>query len=663
MSKLQIWSNEDAVNNLYQRLHDAMEDRRLMELRWNDNERVIFNTSGQTQSANVSFSLEDTYTGIAGVDQTDSSVGINYAFKNFRFIHAQLSANPPTVLPRPATNDPDDRRRADAADRMVRYALREYKLQEIVDQANLNTLLYGSGFTKSFWDVTKGDPLEMDDEGNFTMEGDYCIKVPSVWDIYIDPDAACWEDVVWMFERIIISWEEAQFRFPDKLEMLEKYRKKRLDSSYEAPSQASASLIKNQRYDVVELYEYWEKGTPMNGFVGRHCICTRDGHLVSELMENPEQYIPHGKAKEDKRPRLPVAVLPYQMFTDIDVPTSVWGKSSVEFSTAIQDNLNRIDNVTLENMQAHGIARLILPEGTEIADDSITNSPWDIIKITGSQPPHFMQPMPMPQVVPDLMARYKTGLDDMAGVNEAMFGQQSRETSGFSMQYATNQGNMIRRRLFNKYVLFVEEIYRSFLRIVQKHWEIPRTIRVLGKEKAFESIDIKGADLDGGYDLVVEYGASLSLDPTTRREEIITLMPLFEKAGVEPRQVMQMLKLNELSGLYDTIELAKDRQQEIFEEMIAQGIYIPPEELQDHGNMLTYAYYYLMTTEFKYLTDPEKSLIRRHVREREQLAAAGAGGAALGTGNPPGPAPGGTPSGSVPPLPGGPVPPPTGLGG
>jgi hypothetical protein len=321
--------------------------------------------------------------------------------------------------------------------------------------------------------------------------------------------------------------------------------------------------------------------------------------------------------------------------------------------------LNKIDTVTLENMQAHGVARIILPEGSEIADDSITNSPWDIIKITGSQPPHFMAPMPMPQIIPDLMGRYKGGIDDTSGINESMLGQQSRETSGFSMQYATNQGNMIRRRLFNKYVLFVEEIYKSFLRVVQKHWEIPRVISVLGKEKAFESTEIKGADIDSGFDLVVEYGASLSLDPTSRREEILTLMPLFEKAGVESRQILNMLKLNELSGLYDTLELASDRQREIFEEMIATGLYIAPEELQDHKNMLSFAYHYLMTTEFKYLQDDEKVLIRRHVREREQLAAAGVGAAALG-GAAPGPAPQG-PTGEAPPLAGSPVPPPGGI--
>ena len=80
MSRLIVWTEEQAQQNLYQRLKDSKEDRRWLENKWNDNERIIFNTSGETQATNVSLSIEDTYTGIAGVDQSDASVGINYAF-------------------------------------------------------------------------------------------------------------------------------------------------------------------------------------------------------------------------------------------------------------------------------------------------------------------------------------------------------------------------------------------------------------------------------------------------------------------------------------------------------------------------------------------------------------------------------------------------------
>jgi hypothetical protein len=216
------------------------------------------------------------------------------------------------------------------------------------------------------------------------------------------------------------------------------------------------------------------------------------------------------------------------------------------------------------------------------------------------------------------------------------------------MQYATNQGNMIRRRLFNKYVQFVEDIYKSYLSLVRKHWSIPRTITVLGKEKALEAVDIKGMDIDGGFDIVVEYGASLSLDPLTRREEILSLQPMFQQAGVPPRVTLKMLKLNELEGLYDIMQLAEDRQRELFEEMIATGRYLVPRKLQDHENMLAYGMQYVMTTEFKYLPEESKVLIERHIEERAEVAAAekapaGSAGGAM----PPGPAgaPGDLPAG------------------
>lgn len=638
MARLVVWSADETKRELAKRLSHAIDDRRETSYRWEENERTIYNTRGaKLSNSNLSLSFDSDLPSVDGVDQGSGSIGTNYAFKNLRLIHAQLSANPPSVVPRPTSNDPEDRRVADAADRLIRYAIREYKMQEMVDLANLNTLLYGTGFIKTMWDPEDGDILDLnEDTGEITMEGRFHVSVPDPWNIYIDPDATCWDDVRYVYERVMMPFEEACFRFPEKKQLLEQNRRQDKDR-YASNDTGSSSSISKNYYDVVELYQYWEKGLPTNGYLGRFCWCLSDGTPLTAIEKNPERY-------GDKNSKISKACLPFHIFTDIDVPNQVWGKSFVEFATSLQDNLNRLDTVILENVQAHGVARIILPEGSEIQDDSITNSPWDIVKITGTQPPHFMEPMPLPAGMSVLRDQMKLGVDDVMGVNEAMFGQQSREQSGFSMQYATNQGNMIRRRLFNKYVLFVESIYNRYLQVVQKQWNIPRTIKVLGKEKAFETVDIKGADIAGGYDIVVEYGASLSLDPTTRREEIITLMPLFEKAGVEAREILKMLKLNELGSLYDRLELAQDRQREVFEEMTSTGVYIAPEELQDHPHMLSYCYYYVMTTEFKYLEPEQRLLIVEHIKAREKLAATVQQAA---TGQAPGPAPEGLGGGAA----------------
>jgi hypothetical protein len=592
-----------------------------MQRKWEEAERTVYGTEG----ANHRNPLSTFYPGIgddSAPNNSGASLSLIYAFKNLRFIHAQLSANPPSVIARPTSNDQDDRRKADAADRLVRYGIRQYKMQERIDQVSLDTLLYGSGFMKTIWDSNRGDIIDIDESGELTLEGELSFVNPSPWNMFIDPDPSSWDEVRYVFERRYIPYEEALFQWPEYRELIDRTRIQGGSGSSTPSSTANDSTLDDSKYDVVEIYEYWETGLPTNGYLGRFCYCLSDGTVLGQVGANPFRFST-GKAKTlqgiSKMPER--ARLPYHIFTDIDIAHRVWGASFVDYITGPQDILSRLDSSILDAVQAHGIPRIILPEGAEISDDSITNSPWDVIRITGVQPPHFMEPMPLPPAVNQLRDQIRLGIDDMSGVNEAMFGQQSREQSGFSMQYATNQGNMIRRRLFNKYVLFVEAVYKSYLSLIQKHWTTTHTIQVLGREKALESVDIRGADIDGGFDIVVEYGASLSLDPMTRREEILSLQPLFEKAGVPTRVSLKMMKLNELEGLYDMMQLAEDRQREIFEEMISTGSYIPPEQLQDHENMMAYALQYVMTVEYKYLEDSLKPLIIQHINDRAAIAA------------------------------------------
>lgn len=650
MAKVVWWSQDQAQKELERRLRFAKRYRRRFEYQWEQNEQVVYNTRGYSATPQARYSFEsDLELGLGDVDSGSGEIGINYTFKHLRFLHAQLSANPPTVVARPTSSDNDDRRRADAADRLVRHAIRQYELQEVFDKASLHTVLYGTGWVKTSWNPDLGEIDDFDPEsGEISMEGDIEVKPVSTWNVFVDPDAHEWKDCRYVFQRTLLPLEEAQFRWPEKAELLEKAKSRNYEhDAFEPGRRDEADLYS----ETVEIYEYFEKGLPINGMVGRYAILLDDGSLLEEVRANPFKFSPTRDKddlgdKDPERPRPETAKLPFHIFTDIDMPGQIFGKSFIDYESAIQDTINRLDSVTLDNVQAHMVARLVLPEGAEVADDSITNSPWDMVKITGTQPPHFME---VPQIMPDATSfrdRLQAGGDDMAGINDSMMGKIERETSGFSLQYATNQGNMIRRRLFNKYVMFVEGVFKGFLNLVRKHWSEDHTVYVLGTEKAFQSIDLKGADIDGGFDLVVEYGASLSLDPQTRREEIMQLMPVFEKAGVDTKTILSMLKLNELESLYDLLELARDRQKEIFDEMVAKNIYIQPEELQEHKAMLDFAYRFIMTTEFKYMEEEPKELIRKHIKERETLAAQGAGG------QPPAGAPG--PAGQPGPVPQGP---------
>lgn len=655
--KITNWTPGQTKAILSKRYRNCIDARRWLEDRWEQAERSIYSGRMTGRSLPYTPSLEASFsTAMPGPDSSSADMAMDYVFKNVRFIHAQMSANPPSVVMRPTSSDQDDRRKADAADRVVRYAIRHYALQEHVDRLTLQTLTYGTGVIKYVWDSTRGDIIAVDEQsGEVKLEGDIAITVPHIWNMHIDPDAESEEDIKYVFEELYIDYEEALARWPEKEDLLKAHLMSGGDKEGFSPySTGRRSLLRTDKYNVVKLVEFWETGTPTNGYLGRYCIMTPEGDEIEPLRPNPHRFVKFGsvskildldipdEVKERRISRLPqVASLPYSFLTDIDVPARVWGRSVIDYVSNLQNTLNQLDSATLDNIQAHGVARLILPQSAEIAEGSITNTPWDVVKITGSMPPHFME---VPQLMPEMTSLRNNliqGINDVCGVNESMFGQSSRETAGTAMQYATNQGNLIRRRLFNKYVFTVEKLYNGILNLIRKHWTTERTIYVLGKEKALEAVDLKGADIDGGYDIVGEYGVSLSLDPMTRKEEILSLQPLFEKAGVPARVSLKFLKLNELEGMYDLLALSEDRQNEYFQEMISSGRYIPPGELEDHENMIAWALTYRMTTDFKYLSPELQALIIQHIKDRVQMAAsekAGATAPVPGTGTP-GPAP------------------------
>lgn len=658
MPRIINYSSDEWTKELSKKLRYAQSQRQRLQDEWDVCEATIMNAAGEISRTNGGVDWS-TYAEADAGDSSDSDIGINYAFKNFRFIHSQLCANPPTVIPRPTSSDMSDRRKADAADRLIRHGMRTYSLPEVFAQVSYYALEFGTGFVKTVWNPEGGMPIEFDPRtSEVTMEGDISFSAISPRMMYVDPDATRWSEVKYVMECMYVPFEEAMYRWgttPHLVDLLKKYRRQQTGYQSDTEQQSFQSPFRTAPYDVVEVYQYWEKGLVYNGMLGRFCYFLPGGEMLTPMAPNPFRF----SAPKDKGLDLPenqfketqegpeVARLPYHPLTDIDVGGSVWGRSFLTYEAPLQATYNRALSATLDCVQAHGVTRVLLPEGADIDEKALTNSPWDVVRYKGNQVPTFMEPMPLPQGITELLGLMKQGGDDMAAVNENMFGQQSREQSGFSMQYATNQGNLIRRRLFDKYVTLVENVYKAYLDLIRKHWVTSRTVSVLGKEKAFEATDIKGADIAGGFDLVVEYGASLSLDPTSRRQELMQLYPVFQAAAQgdqAAKKLLARMRLNELEGMYDGEQLAADRQREIFEEMIATNMYIAPAEAEDDQGMLAWASDYRMSAEFKYLEQKHKDLVLRHIRERAQRVATAVGQGATTQAGGPGGAPGELPS-------------------
>lgn len=653
--KVISWTPDEAKHHLSKRFSKCQRIRKeRWEPQWKTNEALLFGVGKGPINTTLSFrSLAEVFAS-ESVGGDSRSVHIPQVMRNVRILHSQLSANPPSALAEALSNEIEDQHAAKVANHLIDYGIYKYKWQEKVDLVTLACQVYGTGFGKCVFDGSKGELLSFDEgSGIVQMAGDMSVKPVLLWNMYIDPDAETWDEVKYVFERHMFSFEEAMSRFPEYREQLEQVavdageHPMDFDGFVRGEKGLEKSRMEDLENAIIPILEYYEKASPTNGMAGRHCFCLADGTILGEMEASP---IAEGK-------------LPYSCLTDIDVPGEVYGKTPVDYAVRLSAIVDELDGMILENVEIHGSIHLVVFDGADIDESSLTENPVDVIKINGAanQAPFHLSPPPLTGDIYNLRNSTLAAIDAIMGVNEALKGEIPRELSGFAVQQAMNAANMSRRRLYNKYTMFTEEMWKLFLDSIEKNWTIERKVLIVGKEDAAKVASYSGADLNGGFALKVSYGTMFSLDPAQRRQEILQAQPILEKAGITPKQIAKHLRYDDIEGVFDIVEIAEARQIEIFEKMIlsyhktGQVRYIPASDMEVayHAEMAESGYQYVMSNYFLE-QDPEvKAAIYKHIREREEMAAKQAAPQAPAPGGMPGmpgmpPSPGGAPAGAPP---------------
>ena len=295
--KLHTPKGGELMQFLKMKLDDSMKYRKKFEQQWRLNEITLLNANGQL--GDIAIPTDPTQLGeFLASSKAQGLIGVNYVFKNWRLIHAQLSANPPTVLARPTSSDVEDKDRADAADRLNRHAMRKYKLPEYCDLTSAGTLTYGTGWLSTQWNENKGDVLDYDEKsGEVTMEGDFDLRVPSVWNMWLDPFAKNWDEVRYIIERRQLPVDEAMVLYPNAKELLTAA----VDQANRERDSYNAVKVMDFEEKTVQVFDYWEKGLPVNGMRGRYCCFLEDGRPLTPMTESPAMIIPDVSAKDERK--------------------------------------------------------------------------------------------------------------------------------------------------------------------------------------------------------------------------------------------------------------------------------------------------------------------------------------------------------------------------
>ena len=130
--KVPQWNRDDWKRNMNRRLSASQKSRKSLEPQWERNEEALYNASGGS-IVSESGSLEATLGLVESAnDGAAEQIAINNILKYIRFLHAQMSANPPSVMVAQVGKEMSDAAKAEAADQATRWGRRQFQIQEKV---------------------------------------------------------------------------------------------------------------------------------------------------------------------------------------------------------------------------------------------------------------------------------------------------------------------------------------------------------------------------------------------------------------------------------------------------------------------------------------------------------------------------------------------------
>lgn len=448
---------------------------------------------------------------------------------------AKLTAQKPSATIVPASNEDRDLYAAQCGEQIWDSVYRDKKLKDKMIQTVFWVAATGNGFMKCYW-----DPKKTAADGS---QGDLCFENVTPFHLFFK-DLLCTsiEDQPFVIQVSTKPIEWVRLHYPDLPVQ---------------PNAMEASDILNegflnivgaadQRRDAVMCFEVWVK--PGNvSFMPNGGMFTVMGDFLVQFEEG-------FKYGHDQYPFSHVGdILTGRFYFDTVVSQLV----------PIQREYNRTRGQIMENKNMMGHQKIIAAEGS-IDVTKINNEPGQAImyRLGFPQPVPFpMQGLP-PYIVQEV-EQLQRDFDDISGQHDVSKGTTPPGvTAATAISFLQEQDDSMMSTAFSSLESAFEKLAYQTLCHVQQYWDLPRTIRVVGRDGQFNAMTFKGSDLRDNTDIRIEAGSAL---PTSKAAKQALLMDLMTQGFIPPDKGLELMDVGGINRLYD--ELAIDTAQASRENM------------------------------------------------------------------------------------------------
>lgn len=444
---------------------------------------------------------------------------------------ARLTSQKPSASVIPATSDDEDLMAAYAGEQIWESVSNRANLETEFANAIWWTLITGNSFMKVWWDQNRVDY----DGAPQGIPGDICFGHVTPFHLFV-PD---------LREVSIQNQPYVLNVYTKPLQWVKKFYSGSFDTSKLNNDVVAQNEIMNDAYlnldssnvnrqpDSVLCMEMWAKDGASDLFEGNKVI-----HVIGDQVVSVSDMYNHGR-------------YPFVHFAHI--PSGTFYRTAViEDLIALQREYNRTRSQIIENKNRMARLQLLAPIGS-VDVTKITNEPGQVIQYRPGLPP----PAPMPlQAVPNYVIeelnRTVQDMEDISGQHEvSRGGVPPGVTAATAISYLQEKDDSLMSHTFSNVERGMEEIARQTLALVQQFWDSPRMVKVVGDEGFFDTLMLKGSELNGNTDIRMEGGSSL---PTSKAAKQALLMDMMKMGFIDPNDGLKIMDIGGVQKLWQRLK-------------------------------------------------------------------------------------------------------------
>lgn len=448
------------------------------------------------------------------------SLPVNHLGNIIQHTLVMITSTRPTMQARAVNNDYKSLAQTYLANDILDYYMRQKNLEDAIKRATEMSIVLGSGFVKMEWNATAGETYDVDDDGNFTYEGDIQFSTLSPFDVVFDGTKETWDND-WLMVR----------SFKNRFDIAAKYPEMK-DKILSIPTKAEKTVYRlavwsNDETDDIPVYEFYHKKTESLPD-GRYLLFL-DGDTV--LLDT----------------KLPYRDIPIYRIAPRTILGTPYGYSPMFDVMPIQEGINSLYSTIMTNQNAFGVQNVFIPRG---ADISVAELGGGMNVIEADAKPEAINLTQTPAEIFKFLEALIQASETISGVNSVSRGNpEASLKSGTALALVQSMSLQFMSGLQQSYVKLIEDVGTSLLNILKDFATTPKVIALVGKNNRTMLKEFTGEQISSIARVIVDVGNPLSRTIAGRVQMAEQMLQM--QMIKNPQEYFQVVETGRLDTMYE----------------------------------------------------------------------------------------------------------------